>query len=85
MDSSNFYIKYTSFEGDVLDDKLECVVMEDKFEPSGNGTKFRMIAHYHTKGYYEITEESLSKRKESVKKMFNIVEDYLISNPQVYV
>jgi len=41
------------------------------------------VAHYHTKGDV-VNEEEITAAKESIKKMFKAVEDYLLANPQVY-
>jgi len=37
LDTANFVCKYTLIEGDVLGDKVECVVYEVKFVASGSG------------------------------------------------
>ena len=84
IDTNKFYIKYTSIEGDVLRDHLECAVYEHTYEPSGAGTQYKMVGHYHTKGDQVVTEDDIAKGKENIKKMFKIVEDYLVANPQVY-
>ncbi|KAH9608934.1 hypothetical protein KSS87_002793 [Heliosperma pusillum] len=84
IDTSKFYIKYTTFEGDVLGDSLECAVYETTYEPAGDGTNYKVIAHYHTKGDYVKTEEDIGVGQDAVKKMFMAVEAHLIANPQLY-
>ncbi|KMT17491.1 hypothetical protein BVRB_2g037730 [Beta vulgaris subsp. vulgaris] len=85
IDSSKYYVKYTSFEGDVLRDTLECTVFEITFEPSGTGSHYKNIAHFHTKeDNHVMTEENIAGGKENIAKMFKAVEEYLIANPQVY-
>ncbi|XP_074267527.1 major strawberry allergen Fra a 1-3-like [Silene latifolia] len=84
IDTSKFYIKYTTFEGDVLGDNLECAVYETTYEPAGDGTHYKVIAHYHTKGDAVKTEEEIGVGQDAVKKMFKAVEAHLIANPQLY-
>ncbi|XP_021770793.1 pathogenesis-related protein STH-21-like [Chenopodium quinoa] len=85
IDTTNFFIKYTSIEGDVLRDTLECAVYEHKYEPSGTGTNYKMVAHYHTKGDNQVmTDEEITMGKEHIKKIFKTVEEHLIANPQLY-
>lgn len=83
IDFNNLYLKFTNFEGDVLPDDLECAVYENKFEPSGTGCNYKLIAHYHTKGDYLMKEEDIAIAKESIEKMFKSMEEYLIANPQL--
>uniref|UniRef100_A0A7C9DCS0 Bet v I/Major latex protein domain-containing protein n=1 Tax=Opuntia streptacantha TaxID=393608 RepID=A0A7C9DCS0_OPUST len=84
IDFDKHYVKYTSFEGDVLGDALECVIYENKFEASGSGCHFTIIGHYHTKGDAVIKEEEIAEGIESIKQMFKIVDEYLLANPQLY-
>ncbi|KAH9613918.1 hypothetical protein KSS87_014916 [Heliosperma pusillum] len=84
IDASKFYIKHTTFEGDVLGDTLESAVYETTYEPSGYGTRYKMIAHYHTKGDRVETEEDVAVGKIAVKMMFKVVEEYLVANPNAY-
>ena len=84
IDSSNFYSKYTSIEGDIFPDTLECAVYENIYEASGAGTHYKMVAHYHMKGDNVMNEEEIQSAKGGVQKMFKAVEEHLVSNPQVY-
>lgn len=84
IDSSKFYIKYTSFEGDIFPDTIECAVYENKYEPSGTGTHYTMVAHYHLKGDNAMNEADVEKAKDGIQKMFKAAEEHLIANPQVY-
>ncbi|KAL9239044.1 hypothetical protein vseg_013399 [Gypsophila vaccaria] len=84
IDESKYYIKYTTFEGDVLGDALECAVYETTYEAVGDGTHYKVVGHYHTKGDHVKTQEEISIGQDAVTKMFKAVEAYLIANPQVY-
>ncbi|KAK9756901.1 hypothetical protein RND81_01G128700 [Saponaria officinalis] len=84
IDESKYYIKYTTFEGDVLGDTLECAVYETTYEAVGDGTQYKVVAHYHTKGDHVKTEEEVSIGQNAITKMFKAVEAYLIANPHVY-
>ncbi|XP_010669897.2 LOW QUALITY PROTEIN: major allergen Mal d 1-like [Beta vulgaris subsp. vulgaris] len=86
IDCSKFYVKYTSFEGDVLRDtwSVQTAVYEHKFETSSTGTHYKMLAHFHTKGDNVVTEEHVAHGKDNIMKIFKNVEEYLIANSQVY-
>ncbi|KAL9228230.1 hypothetical protein vseg_003835 [Gypsophila vaccaria] len=84
IDAGKFYGKYTTVEGGVVGDNIESAVYETKFEPTGDGCRYTMVVHYHTKGDYVVKEEDIATRKEFLKKMFNAAEEYLTVNPQLY-
>jgi len=84
IDFDKYYVKYTTIEGDALGDTLECIVYENKFEPSGAGCCFTVIGHYHTKGDVKVNEQDIAYTKEAIKENVKAVEDYLLANPQVY-
>ena len=84
IDFDKYYVKYTTIEGDALGDTLECIVYENKFEPSGAGCCFTVIGHYHTKGDAKVNEQNIAYAKEAIKENVKAVEDYLLANPQVY-
>ncbi|KAI7980547.1 hypothetical protein LOK49_Contig136G00016 [Camellia lanceoleosa] len=86
LDVENYKCKYTLIEGDALDNKLESLSYEVKFEPTGNGceTKVTSISYYHAKGDIELKEEEMAAGKDKGMGMFKIVEEYLIANPDVY-
>ncbi|KAA8543146.1 hypothetical protein F0562_021359 [Nyssa sinensis] len=85
LDAEKLVCKYTLIEGDVLSDKLESIVYEVKFEASGNGGSIcKMTSEYHTKGDVELKEEHIKEGKDKAMGMYKIVEDYLVSNPDVY-
>ncbi|XP_021722279.1 major allergen Pru ar 1-like [Chenopodium quinoa] len=84
IDCNNLYLKYTSIEGDIFPDTLECAVYENKYEASGTGTHYKMVAHYHMKGDNVMDEEEIQSAKQGIQMMFKAIEDHLIANPQVY-
>lgn len=84
IDFDKHYVKYTSFEGDVLGDTLECVIYENKFEASGSGCHYTMVGHYHTKGNAVIKEEEINEGRESIKQLFQAVDEFLLANPELY-
>jgi len=84
IDFDKYYVKYTTIEGDALGDALECIVYENKFEASGTGCRFTVIAHHHTKGDVGVKEQDIAYTKEAIKENVKAVEEYLLANPQVY-
>ncbi|GAB2289642.1 hypothetical protein Dimus_023949 [Dionaea muscipula] len=84
IDVDNLYSKYTTTEGDVLDGKYEYVVNETKFEAAGTGSICKLTSHFYLKEGVEINEEGIKFGQEKTKKMFKIVEEYLVANPEAY-
>ncbi|XP_021763232.1 major allergen Pru ar 1-like [Chenopodium quinoa] len=84
IDCTNFYLKYTSIEGDIFPDTLECAVYENKYDASSTGTHYKMVAHYHMKGDNVMDDEEIESAKQGIQMMFKAIEDHLIANPQVY-
>lgn len=85
LDVEKCYVKYTYFEGDILRENVEYVVYEAKAEPSDAGSHCTLIGHFHTKGDAVLTEEDIKLAKQGMNKTYEVVEEYLLSNPQVYV
>ena len=77
------YIKYTSVEVDAQGDTQECAIRENKFEASRIESRCTIVAHYHTTGDV-LKEEDVAAVKESIKKIFKPMEDYLLAIPLVY-
>ncbi|XP_075640822.1 major strawberry allergen Fra a 1.04-like [Castanea sativa] len=84
LDAENCSCKYSLIEGDVLGDKLESISYEVKFVSTDGGSVCKMISHYHTKGDFELKEEDIKEGKDKAMGMYNIVEEYLSANPNVY-
>ncbi|XP_057549308.1 pathogenesis-related protein STH-21-like [Amaranthus tricolor] len=84
IDEANYFLKYTTIEGDMFPDTVECAVYDNKFEASADGSRCTMVAHYHMKGDNVLSEADLENAKQGIQKMFKSAEDYLIANPQLY-
>ncbi|GAB4829885.1 hypothetical protein Ancab_019531 [Ancistrocladus abbreviatus] len=55
---ANFYCKYTTTEGDMVDGKYKCLVSETKFYPKGSGYVCKMTIHVHPLSGTEFNEEA---------------------------
>ncbi|GAB4829955.1 hypothetical protein Ancab_019601 [Ancistrocladus abbreviatus] len=84
LDVVNFYCKYTTIGGDVLEGRYECVVNEAKFNPKGSGCVCKMTTHVHPLPGTEFNEEAPKIGQEKLKKMVKAMEEYLIANPGTY-
>ncbi|GAB4829887.1 hypothetical protein Ancab_019533 [Ancistrocladus abbreviatus] len=84
LDVDNFYCKYTTIGRDVLDGKYECIVNETRFYLKGNGCIYKMTTHVHPLPRTEFNEEGPKMGQEKMKKMFKVVEEYLIAHPSAY-
>ncbi|KAL3727738.1 hypothetical protein ACJRO7_032476 [Eucalyptus globulus] len=85
LDTENLVCKYTLIEGDVIFDKIESVVYEVQFLPSGDGgCVCKMTSEYHTKVDVELKEEDIKQGKEKAMGLYKVVEEYLLANPDVY-
>ncbi|KAL9269514.1 Major strawberry allergen Fra a 1-3-like protein [Drosera capensis] len=84
LDVDNFYCKYTTIDGDVLQGKNEFVVNETKFDATATGSICKMTTVFHPVEGVEINEEGVKFGQEKMKKMFKIVEEYLVANPEIY-
>ncbi|CBI22930.3 hypothetical protein VitviT2T_006069 [Vitis vinifera] len=82
VDKEKLECRYTLIEGGVLGDQLESIVYEMKFEESGDGGCIcKTRSEYHTKGEFEIKEESIREGKEKAMGVYKLVEAYLLANP----
>lgn len=85
VDKDNFVCKYTMIEGDPLEDKLESIAYEVKFEAtSDGGCLCKMTTKYNVIGGFEVKEEEIKEGRESSLGVCKVVEAYLLENPQVY-
>ncbi|KAL6293073.1 hypothetical protein ACE6H2_001215 [Prunus campanulata] len=72
-------------EGDALSDKIEKISYEIKLVASADGGSIiKNTSNYHTKGDVEIKEEHVKAGKERAHALFNIIETYLVANPDAY-
>lgn len=73
-------------EGDPLEDKLEFIAYEIKFEEGKNGGSIcKMTGNYHGIGEFEVKEDGIKAGKESAMAIYKVVEAYLLENHQLYV
>lgn len=84
LDVDKYYAKYTNFEGDVLDNVLECVVYESSIESTGLGSHYKLVGHFHTKGDVVYTLEDAKMGLQSMQVSYKAVEEYLSNNPEIY-
>ncbi|KAJ4722083.1 major allergen Pru ar 1-like [Melia azedarach] len=86
LDKENFTCKYTVFEEDNMLDILETMVYDVKFEAAENGgTICKSATEFHlTKDPESKVEEDLKKAAEEGLILYNIVEGYLLANPDLY-
>ncbi|KAM7521441.1 hypothetical protein LguiA_011343 [Lonicera macranthoides] len=84
LDVENYMCKYTLIEGNVLGDALESISYEIKFDKEGEGAVCNIRSEYHPKCNVVITEDEIKEGKDKAMGMFKLVEDYLLSNPNVY-
>ncbi|XP_021722764.1 pathogenesis-related protein STH-21-like [Chenopodium quinoa] len=82
LDVENYYVKYTTFEGDVLGDVLDCVVYEAKIEPNGSGSHYKLTAHFHAKGDAVLSKDDAETGLQSMQMSYKAIEEYLCNNPQ---
>lgn len=87
VNAENLSCKYTLIEGDILglDKNIESISYLVKFEPSGNGgCVIKSHTEYHTKGEAKLKEEHIKAGKEDTIALSQMVEDYLVKNPNTY-
>ena len=84
VDTKNFSISYSIFEGDVLMGIIDVGIHHVKFIPSADGGcvyKHSMV--FKCKGDATLSEANVSLMKEGIKKTFKAVEAYAIAHPEV--
>ncbi|KAK9933880.1 hypothetical protein M0R45_021053 [Rubus argutus] len=85
LDNDNFVYNYSIIEGDAIGDKVEKISYEIKLVASADGGSIiKTTSNYHTKGGAEIKEEHVKAGKERAAGLFNIIELYLLGNPDAY-
>ena len=84
VDTNNFSISYTIFEGDVLMGIIDAGTHHLNFLPSADGGcvyKHSMV--FKCKGDAKLSEDNVSLMKEGIIKVFKAVEAYAIAHPEV--
>ncbi|PIN13408.1 hypothetical protein CDL12_13977 [Handroanthus impetiginosus] len=85
LNEETFTYGYTLVEGDSMDDKLEKITYNVKFEQSSDGGSIsKVTSKYYTTGDFTLKEEEVKAGKERVLAMYKAVEAFLIENPDAY-
>ncbi|KAL6190916.1 hypothetical protein ACLB2K_037310 [Fragaria x ananassa] len=85
LDKDNFVYNYSIIEGDAIGDKVETISYEINLVASADGGSIiKSRSNYHCKGEVEIKEEHVKAGKERAAGLFNIIELYLLGNPDAY-
>ncbi|KAL9224538.1 hypothetical protein vseg_000563 [Gypsophila vaccaria] len=85
LDVDDLYIKYTTIEGDNLENKWHNITYEIEVKPSITGSHFKMI------GYYEAKNDGLMPNEDDVKvgyedfkSIHKAVQEFLLLYPHLY-
>nr|CAB71301.2 vegetative storage protein, VSP [Cichorium intybus] len=85
VDTSNFSLTYTIFEGDVLMGIVESANHHVKFVPSADGgAVYKHTVVFTCKGDNTVPEDTINLMKEGFKKSFKGFEAYAIAHPEAY-
>ncbi|GAB4841082.1 hypothetical protein Ancab_021827 [Ancistrocladus abbreviatus] len=86
VDVNNFHYKYTTFEGGVLGNGYECIVVEAKIDVKGNGCAVQFNVHFHPLPGTEINDEDavVKMSQEKSRILVKTLEEYLLANPQAF-
>ncbi|KAK7246340.1 hypothetical protein RIF29_41206 [Crotalaria pallida] len=82
IDEASFVYNFSIIEGTGLAETLEKVSFESQLVEGSNGGSIRkVLVTYFTKGDATINEEELKAGQAKVEGLVNIVEGYLLANP----
>ncbi|XP_042518850.1 major strawberry allergen Fra a 1.07-like [Macadamia integrifolia] len=85
IDKENFICKHTVTEGVVIGDKIKKIVETAKFEASPDGGSIcKTTSEYHTVDDYKVTEEERKTARDMARRVYKVVEAYLLENPNAY-
>ncbi|KAK6913722.1 Bet v I/Major latex protein [Dillenia turbinata] len=85
LDKEKYYCMYTLIEGDPLNEKLESVTYEVRFEGYGpRGCVCKVSSEYIAKENVGIKEEEIKQGKDRAIGMYEVVEAYLLAYPLAY-
>lgn len=85
LDVENCQCKYTLIEGDVIDGKLNMVEYEAEFADDGcGGCICRMSSKYCSDKDIEFQDEDVEFGKERAMAVYQVIEAYLLANPNAY-
>ncbi|KAL0366846.1 UNVERIFIED_CONTAM: Major allergen Pru ar 1 [Sesamum radiatum] len=84
IDTENYACQHTLIERDALEDKLEEICYEIKFEASEDGgCVLKLTSEYHTKGDVELNDDEIKAGKKQAMGLYKAREEYLAANPDV--
>ncbi|KAL2463504.1 Major allergen Pru ar 1 [Forsythia ovata] len=82
IDTVNYVSKFTLIEGDALDDKVEKICYELKFEDSKDGgCVLKIKSDYHTKGDVVLKEEDIKAGQDHALGLYKACAEYLVAHP----
>eukprot|EP00253_Pinus_taeda_P006071 PITA_06071 len=85
MDEEKMVFKYTTIEGGLLGKTLSSLNFEIKFVPrKEGGCVVSWICNYDTLASAQLDEGKAQEMKEQSNAMFKKIEQYLLSNPNLY-
>ncbi|KAF5820519.1 putative Bet v I/Major latex protein [Helianthus annuus] len=85
IDTSNFILSWTFFEGDALMGIINTTTYHMKFIPSPNGgSVFKQTFLIRYKGDAKQMDDVIKIIKESITNTFKKMESYAIAHPEVY-
>ncbi|CAI9118350.1 OLC1v1019909C1 [Oldenlandia corymbosa var. corymbosa] len=85
LNEETFTYNYSLVEGGALNENLEKITYEVKFEStSDGGTVSKVTSKYYTKGDFALKEDDIKAGKGKVLEIYKVVENYLIQNPDAY-
>ncbi|MFS7986402.1 putative Bet v I/Major latex protein [Helianthus anomalus] len=85
IDTSNFLVSYTFFEGDASSGIMDTATHHIKCIPSANGgSVYKHMFLIKSKGDAKITDDFINLSKESLKNTFKALESYAIDHPETY-
>nr|ABK22883.1 unknown [Picea sitchensis] len=85
MDEEKMVFKYTTIEGGLLGKNLSALNFELKFVPrKEGGCVVSWICNYETLPGAQLDEGKAQEMKEQSNAMFKKIEQYLLSNPNLY-
>nr|AVZ46891.1 pathogenesis related class 10 protein [Hypericum tomentosum] len=85
LDTENYYVRSTLFEGEMIGDTLEKIVHEIKMEPLETGCKSTVRSNYHLKPGAVFNEAVAEATKMHSQMLNKAMEEYLLSHPDVCV
>ncbi|KAL4579304.1 hypothetical protein LXL04_015445 [Taraxacum kok-saghyz] len=85
VDTNNFSLTYTIFEGDVLMGIVDSANHHVTFVPSADGGSiYKHTVVFNCNGDNSVPEDTVNLMKEGLKKSFKGFEAYAIAHPEAY-